>query len=68
MRDLYNCNTYILSWTGPRGNDFKSYTNRKSARDYRVKLKNRLGKKWHDSIKLKQITTANGFVEIDKTI
>ena len=64
MRDLYNCNTYILSWVEPNGEPrSKAYGTRKEARERKTNLKKRLGKKWHKNIEIKQIVTTQGFIE-----
>ena len=64
MRDLYNCNTYILSWVEPDGEPkSKAYETRKEARKRRANLKKRLGKKWHKNIEIKKIVTTQGLIE-----
>ena len=69
MRDLYNCNTYILSWVEPDGEPkSKAYATRGEARQMKSKLKKRLGKKWHKYIEIKQIVTTQGFIESAKVI
>ena len=69
MRDLYNCNTYILSWVEPNGEpQSKGYETRKEARQRKSNLKKRLGKKWHKYIEIKQITTAQGFIESTRLV
>lgn len=64
MRDLYNCNTYILSWVEPDGElKSKAYETRREARQRKSNLKKRLRKKWHKYIEIKQIVTTQGFIE-----
>ena len=64
MRDLYNCNTYILSWVEPDGEPrSKAYETRREARQRKSNLKKRLGKKLHKYIEIKQIVTTQGFIE-----
>lgn len=62
MRDLYNCNTYILSWVEPDGEPrSKTYETRKDARQMKSNLKKRLGRKWH--IEIKKIVTTQGYIK-----
>ena len=62
MRDLYNCNTYILSWVEPDGEPrSKAYETRRDARQRKSNLKKRLGKKRH--IEIKKIITTQGYIE-----
>lgn len=62
MRDLYNCNTYIISWVEPNGEPkSKAYATRREARQMKSNIKKRLGKKWH--IEIKKIVTTQGFIE-----
>lgn len=64
MRDLYNCNTYILSWVEPSGEPrSKAYETREEARTKKTGFKKRLGKKWHKYIEIKQIVTKEGYIE-----
>ena len=69
MRDLYNCNTYILSWVEPDGEPkSKSYATRKEARQRKSNIKKRLGKEWHKYIEIKQITTTQGYIESTRLV
>ena len=69
MRDLYNCNTYILSWVEPSGEPrSKAYETRKEARERKTNLKKRLGRKWHKYIEIKQIVTTQGFIESTRLV
>lgn len=62
MRDLYNCNTYILSWVEPDGEPrSKAYETRREARQRKSNLKKRLGKKRH--IEIKKIVTTHGYIK-----
>lgn len=64
MRDLYNCNTYILSWVEPDGEPkSKAYETRREARQMKSNLKKRLGRKWHRYIEIKKVVTTQGFIE-----
>ena len=64
MRDLYNCNTYILSWVEPDGEPkSKAYETRREARHMKSNLKKRLGRKWQ--IEIKKVVTTQGFIEIE---
>ena len=64
MRDLYNCNTYILSWVEPDGEPkSNAHETRREARQIKSNLKKRLGKKWHEHIEIKKIITTQGYIE-----
>lgn len=69
MRDLYNCNTYILSWVEPDGEPrSRSYETRRDARQMKSNLKKRLGKKWHRYIEIKKIVTTQGYIENTRVV
>lgn len=61
-RDPYNCNTYIVRWKFYGKDNAKSFTTRHAARKHKSKLKNRLGKRWHEYIEITQIVTTSGFI------